>query len=449
MLRPASALLCLALAALVAPAAQAQSRRSTPADRVDVLDTRIDQLAAAAEARVIAWRRHIHEHPELSNRETQTAAYVAAHLRALGLEVETGVARTGVVGVLRGGKPGPIVALRADMDALPVTEDVDLPFRSTVRSVYNGLNVGVMHACGHDAHVAILMGVAEVLAAVKADLPGTVKFIFQPAEEGAPAGEAPAGAELMVREGVLTRAPAPDAIFGLHVTGSFETGQVAARPGSIYASVDDLRIVVRGKQTHGAYPWLGIDPVTVAAQIVLGLQTIPSRQMDITKAPSLVTIGRIEGGVRSNIIPDSVLMVGTIRTLDPAMRAEINTRIRRTAENIAESAGATATVAIGRESAYPVTANHAGLTARMQPVLARVAGAGLVDSPPVLGAEDFSFFAERIPGLFVQLGVRAPGASREEYPSNHSPRFRVDERALVLGVRTLAYLATGYLRGTP
>jgi amidohydrolase len=436
------ALLCLVGLALAAPLARAQS-----GPRAGDLTARLDALAAQVEERVITWRRHIHQHPELSNREVQTAAYVADHLRRLGLEVETGVARTGVVGVLRGGRPGPVVALRADMDALPVTEQVDLPFASRVRAVYNGLDVGVMHACGHDTHVAILMGVAEVLAGVKATLPGTVKFIFQPAEEGAPADEAPAGAELMVMEGVLTTAPAPEAIFGLHVTPTYETGQVAASAGGIYASVDDLRIVVHGRQTHGAYPWLGIDPVTVAAQIALGLQMIPARQMEITKAPSLVTIGRIDGGVRSNIIPDSVLMVGTIRALDDSMRADLHRRIRRTAGHIAQSAGAHASVAIGRESSYPVTSNDAALTARMMPTLRRVAGAGLTDEIPQLGAEDFSFFANRIPGLYLQLGIRPPGASREEYPSNHSPRFRVDERALVLGVRTLAHLTADYLRG--
>ncbi|HYE56850.1 MAG TPA: amidohydrolase [Rhodothermales bacterium] len=436
-------LLTLALFVLATPVVLAQS-----GPNARDLPTRIDALAAQVEARVIQWRRHIHQHPELSNRETQTAAYVADHLRRLGLEVETGVARTGVVGVLRGGRPGPVVALRADMDALPVTEQVDVPFASRVRAVYNGLDVGVMHACGHDAHVAILMGVAEVLSSVKADLPGTVKFIFQPAEEGAPAGEAPAGAELMVREGVLTKAPAPEAIFGLHVTPKYTTGQVAASAGGIYASVDDLRIVVHGRQTHGAYPWLGIDPITTAAQVALGLQMIPARQMEATKAPSLVTIGRIDGGVRSNIIPDSVLMIGTIRALDDSMRAELHRRIQRTTTNIAEAAGARADVYIGRESSYPVTANDAGLLDRMRPTLARTVGTGLVPEEPTLGAEDFSFFAQRIPGLYVQLGIRPEGASLLEYPSNHSPRFRVDERALVLGVRTLAHLATDYLRGT-
>ena len=394
---------------------------------------------------VVAYRRHVHEYPELSNREVETAAYVAEHLRGLGIETQTGVARTGVVGVLRGGRPGPTVALRADMDALPVTERVDLPFASQVRSVYNGMEVGVMHACGHDAHVGMLMGVAEVLAAVRDELPGTVVFLFQPAEEGAPAGEAPAGAELMVIEGALDGV---DAVFGLHVTSTHEVGQLKTRPGSMMASADNLEIIVRGKQTHGAYPWGGVDPVATSALVVTGLQTIVSRQMDLTKAPAVVTIGRIDGGVRSNIIPDSVAMIGTIRALDGAMRAELHDRIRRTATGIAESQGATATVTIADEYGYPVTANSAALLDRMTPTLRRVAGDGLdTDVAPVLGAEDFSYYANEVPGLFLWLGIRTPGASREAFPPNHSPLFRIDEDALPLGVRTLAQLAVGYLEG--
>ena len=435
-LRPALA----ALAALVALPALAQADGPSPD-----LDERVDALVAGVMPDVVEWRRHLHEHPELSNREVETAAYVAAHLRELGMNVQTGVARTGVVGVLRGGRPGPTVALRADMDALPVTEQVDLPFASTVTSVYNGMEVGVMHACGHDAHVGILMGVAEVLAAVRDELPGTVVFLFQPAEEGAPAGEAPAGAEQMVAEGALGDA---EAVFGLHVTSSFEVGELKTRPGGMMASADNLEIVVRGKQTHGAYPWGGVDPVATSALVVTGLQTIVSRQMDLTKAPAVVTIGRIDGGVRSNIIPDSVTMIGTIRALDGAMRAELHDRIRRTATGIAESQGATATVTIADEYGYPVTANDPGLLDRMTPTLARVAGAGLdTEVAPVLGAEDFSYYANEVPGLFLWLGVRTPGASREAFPPNHSPLFRIDEAALPLGVRALAHLAVGYLQG--
>ena len=400
-------------------------------------------LIAEVTPRVIEYRRHVHANPELSNRETETAAYVAAHLRALGMEVQTGVARTGVVGVLRGGRPGPTVALRADMDALPVTEQVGLPFASTVRATYNGLDVGVMHACGHDAHVGILMGVAEVLAAMREDLPGTVRFLFQPAEEGAPAGEAPAGAEQMVAEGALGDA---EAVFGLHVTSSHEVGQLKTRPGAMMASADDLRIVVRGKQTHGAYPWGGVDPIAASAQIVNGLQTIVSRQMDITRAPAVVTIGRIDGGVRSNIIPDSVLMIGTVRALDAEMRVQLHERIRRTATSIAEASGATAEVTLAGEYGYPVTANSAALLARMTPTLRAVAGDGLdTEVAPVLGAEDFSYYANEVPGLFLWLGIRTPGASREDFPPNHSPLFRIDEAALPMGVEALTRLALDYL----
>ena len=430
----------VALAALVALPALAQADGPAAPD----LAERVDALVADVVPDVVTWRRHIHEHPELSNREVETAAYVAAHLRGLGMDVQTGVARTGVVGVLRGGRPGPTVALRADMDALPVTEQVDLPFASTVTSVYNGMEVGVMHACGHDAHVGILMGVAEVLAAVRDELPGTVVFLFQPAEEGAPAGEAPAGAEQMVAEGALGDA---EAVFGLHVTSSFEVGELKTRPGGMMASADNLEIVVRGKQTHGAYPWGGVDPVATSALVVTGLQTIVSRQMDLTKAPAVVTIGRIDGGVRSNIIPDSVTMIGTVRALDDGMRAELHDRIRRTATSIAESQGATATVTIADEYGYPVTANDPALLERMTPTLARVAGGGLDTAvAPVLGAEDFSYYANEVPGLFLWLGVRTPGASREQFPPNHSPLFRIDEDALPLGVRALAQLAVGYLQ---
>ena len=405
----------------------------------------LDARVAAVMPSVIEHRRHVHQNPELSNRETETAAYVADHLARLGLEVRRGVARTGVVGTLRGAQPGPTVALRADMDALPVTEQVDLPFASTVRAVYNGLDVGVMHACGHDAHVGILMGVAEVLAGMRDELAGTVVFLFQPAEEGAPAGESPAGAEAMVAEGVLDGV---DAVFGLHVTSSFEVGELKTRPGSMMASADDLRIVVHGKQTHGAYPWGGVDPIATSALIVTGLQTIVSRQLDLTKAPAVVTIGRIDGGVRSNIIPDSVLMIGTVRALDAGMRDELHTRIRRTVALIAESQGATAEVTLAGEYGYPVTANDADLLLRMTPTLARVAGAGFDPAvAPVLGAEDFSYYANEVPGLFVWLGIRTPGASREAFPPNHSPLFRIDEDALPLGVRALTELALDYLEG--
>ena len=431
----------LALLAALPTVAQPRVGAGQPAG----LQARLDAAVAEVMPRVVEWRRHVHQNPELSNREMETAAYVADHLRRLGIEVETGVARTGVVGTLRGGRPGPTVALRADMDALPVTEQTGLPYASTVRTVYNGLDVGVMHACGHDAHVGMLMGVAEVLAEVREDLPGTVVFLFQPAEEGAPAGESPAGAEAMVLEGAIDGV---DAVFGVHVTSSFEVGELKTRPGAMMASADDLRIVVRGKQTHGAYPWGGVDPIATSALIVNGLQTIVSRQMDLTKAPAVVTIGRIDGGVRSNIIPDSVLMIGTVRALDDGMRAGLHDRIRRTATQIAESQGATAEVTIAAEYGYPVTANSAALLRQMTPTLAAVAGDGLdTEVAPVLGAEDFSYYANEVPGLFLWLGIRTPGASRDLFPPNHSPLFRIDEDALPLGVRALAHLAVDYLEG--
>ncbi|HEX2061018.1 MAG TPA: amidohydrolase [Thermoanaerobaculia bacterium] len=406
------------------------------------LRPRIDAAAAGVESKVIAIRRDIHQHPELGNREFRTAKLVADRLRELGIEVQEKVAHTGVVGILRGGRPGKVVALRADMDALPVTEQVDLPFASKVRTEYNGQEVGVMHACGHDAHVAILLGVAEVLSGIRKELPGTVKFIFQPAEEGAPQGEE-GGAALMVKEGALEN-PKVDAIFGLHVTSRYAVGEIAYRPEGMMAAVDSFKIVVRGKQTHGAYPWLGVDPIVVASQIVLGLQTIPSRQLDSTLAPSVVTVGAIHGGVRNNIIPDEVEMIGTIRSLEAKMRDDIHARIRRTAESIATAAGATADVTI--TTGYPITYNDPALTEQSLPSLRASAGANqvrLVNA--VLGAEDFSFFQQKVPGLFFWLGTRPANQTPEQAPSNHSPLFYVDESGLGLGVRALANVAVDYL----
>jgi len=402
----------------------------------------VDAGAKKIEAKVIEWRRDIHQNPELGNRETRTAKLVADHLKKLGIETTTGIAHTGVVGILRGGKPGRVVALRADMDALPVTEEVDLPFASKVRSTYNGQDVGVMHACGHDAHVAILMGVAEVLAGMKGDLAGTVKFIFQPAEEGAPAGEE-GGAELMVKQGVLNN-PKVDAIFGIHIGSRGAVGELTYRSGSFMAAVDSVKIKVTGKQTHGAYPWLGVDPIVVSSQIIMGLQTIPSRQLNVTTAPSIVTIGSIHGGVRNNIIPDEVEMLGTLRSLDPEMRKQIHERVKRTVSMIAESAGAKAIVDI--ETGYPITYNDPALTAKMLPTLVRVAGKDNVrEIPPVLGAEDFSFFQEKVPGLFVFVGTRPKNQTPEQAPANHSPLFYVDESGLQTGTRTLLHLTIDYL----
>ena len=401
----------------------------------------IDSLCSEVEPRVIAWRRDIHQHPELSNREIRTAKLVADHLRQLGMEVKTEVAHTGVVGILRGTTTDRVVALRADMDALPVTEAVDVPFASQVRAQYRGQEVGVMHACGHDAHVAILMGVAEVLSKVSDRLPGTVKFIFQPAEEGAPAGEE-GGAALMIREGVLDD-PKPSAIFGLHVM-PFPAGRLGYRSGPFMASADRLSIVVRGRQTHGALPWSGVDPITVAAQVVLGLQTIVSRQVDLTAAPVVISIGSIHGGVRENIIPGEVEMLGTIRVLHPDMRDVIHQRIKNTAEKIAESAGATAEVAI--ENGYPVTVNDPDLTERMVPVLQRVVGKDAVFAvPPLTVAEDFSCYQQKVPGMFFLLGITPKGTDPTKAAPNHSPHFFVDESALVVGVRSLSHLALAQL----
>ncbi len=406
-----------------------------------VLASDIERLSSQIESEVIAWRRDIHQNPELGNREFRTSALVADHLRSLGLPVQTGVAHTGVVALLRGALPGPVVALRADMDALPVTEAVDLPFASRATTQYNGWEVGVMHACGHDNHVAILMGVARILAELRDRIPGTVKFIFQPAEEGAPAGEQ-GGADLMIREGVLED-PVPEAIFGLHVFPG-DVGRIRYRPGGALASADGLRILVRGSQTHGAQPWGGVDPIVVASQIVLGLQTIVSRQVDLTASPSVVTIGSIHGGVRGNIIPDEVEMVGTIRTFDPNVQQELHRRIRQTASSIAAASGATAETDI--YLGVPVTVNDPGLTAMMVPTLERVAGPdGLSLSPPLTGSEDFAFFAERIPGLYISLGVTPRGADMDTVPVNHSPKFYADEGALIVGVRALANMAVDYL----
>lgn len=407
-------------------------------------DADVQRRVDAVTPKVVAWRRDIHQHPELGNREVRTARLVADHLRSLGLEVQTGVAHTGVVAVLKGGRPGPVVALRADMDALPVTEQVNLPFASKVKTEYNGQEVGVMHACGHDNHVAILLGAAEVLAGMRAELPGTVKFIFQPAEEGPPAGEE-GGAKMMVKEGVLDN-PRPEAIFGLHVgVIPAPVGTISYRPRGAMAAADGLRIVVRGKQTHGAVPWSGVDPIVVSAQIVQGLQTITSRQSNLTTAPVVVTIGSISGGVRGNIIPDSVVMVGTVRTLDREMQGEVHARIRRTAEMIAQSAGATAEV-FADIGAAPLTYNDPSLTDKMVPTLQRVAGAERVHLvPPTMGAEDFSEFQKQVPGLFVFLGVVPAGQDLATVAPNHSPMFFADEGALPVGVRAMAQLAIDYL----
>jgi len=421
--------LATALAFLTIAAAPLAAQSSNP------LHGTLDELAAAINDQVVAWRRDIHANPELGMQEFRTAGLVADHLTSLGIHVQTGIAGTGVVGVLEGGRPGPVVALRADMDGLPVTELADVPFASRVTTQWQGREVGVMHACGHDNHVAILMGVASVLAEMRDDLPGTVKFLFQPAEEG------PGGAEPMIAEGVMEGV---DAVFGLHVFPD-RVGTIRTRAGGMLASSDGLRIVVRGVQTHGAYPWDGVDPIVTASQIVMGLQQIVSRQIDTSGSTAIVTIGQIEGGNRGNIIPDTVLMVGTIRTLDPEQQDDVHDRIRRIATNIAEANGAVADVTIDR--GYPVTVNDPTLTDRMLPSLERVVGNRLGEMTPTLGAEDFSYFAMEAPGLFINLGVGADDPSLVH--PNHSPYFYADERALPIGVRALASLAVDYLTGRP
>lgn len=434
-----AAVLLLALA-LAAPAAARQSPEPSPHLH------RIAALAAELEPKVVAWRRDIHEHPELSNREFRTGELVADHLESLGIEVTRNVAHTGVVGVLRGGRPGPVVALRADMDALPVPERNDLPFRSRATGEYNGETVPVMHACGHDTHVAILMGVAEALAGMRDELSGTVKFLFQPAEEGAPAGEE-GGAELMVAEGALGN-PDVDVVFGLHISAQLDVGKVSTRPGPLMASSQDYRIVIRGTQAHGATPWLGVDPIVTASQVVTGLQTIVARNVNITEIPAIVTVGKFSGGVRSNIIPEEVELVGTIRTFGEEQKETVHRRIREIAEHVAASAGASADVTIPLSTDYPVTVNDDALTARGVAVLKQVAGDdGVVESDLITGAEDFSYFAREVPGFFFFLGGKPLDVPVAESAAHHTPDFFVHEDALELGVRSMLALTLDALGG--
>jgi amidohydrolase len=408
------------------------------------LDEAIATAARGVESRVVAWRRDIHQHPELGNREFRTSALVAQHLRSLGIEVREKVAHTGVVGVLRGGRPGPVVALRADMDALPVTEEVDVPFRSTARTDWNGTSCGVMHACGHDALTAILMGVAEVLAGLRDRIPGAVKFLFQPAEEGAP-GDEEGGARLMIEQGCMDD-PKVGAVFGLHVTSNHPTGMLGYRSGPLMASSDELRVFLRGVQTHGAMPWRGADPIVVGAQVVVGLQTIVSRRLDITHEPSVLTIGVFQGGNRVNIIPDEVKLEGTIRAFDERQRGEIHEHVKRITGMIAAAGGAKADVRIKR--GYDVVVNDPALSDWSVPVLRRVAGesnVGIVDK--VCGAEDFSFYQKVVPGFFFRVGCTPPDRDLRTAAPNHSPRLFVDEACLPLGVRALATLAAAWLSG--
>lgn len=422
----------LALLAGASLAAEAQ-RGPTASD----LMRAVEQRLPAVMPKVVAWRRDIHANPELSFEERRTAVLVAEHLRWLGMEVQTEVGRTGVVGILRGGRPGPVVALRADMDGLPVTELVDVPFRSRVRTQWQGQEVGVMHACGHDNHVAILMGTAEVLAGMREQLPGTIKFVFQPAEEGL------GGARAMIEDGV-NQNPRPDAWFGLHVWPT-RVGNIGVRAGPEMAAAGNFKIIVKGVQTHGSQPWSGVDPIVVSSQIVLGLQTIVSRQTNISVLPAVLTVGQIQGGNRSNIIPDSVVMVGTLRTFDDGMRADIARRIERTAMDIASASGATAIVTVDRGGL--VLANDTSLTERMIPVLRRSAGAGgFTLMNPIMGSEDFPEFTREIPGVFFFLGVTPMDKDPATVPVNHSPLFFADEGALETGVRAMANMAVEYLR---
>ncbi|GAB2530184.1 amidohydrolase [Rufibacter soli] len=406
------------------------------------LHAQIDLMANKLEPKVIQWRRDFHQNPELSNREVKTAEKIAKHLKSLGLEVKTGVAKTGVIGILKGGQPGPVVALRADMDALPVTERNSLPFASKVRTTFNNQEVGVMHACGHDAHVAMLMGVAEVLSSMKKDLKGTVKFIFQPAEEGSAPGQV-GGAKLMVQEGVL-ESPKVDAIFGMHIRSDVEVGTITYRPQGMMASSDNFKITVKGQQAHGGTPWMGVDPIVTSAYIVTALQTIVSRQLDVTNAGAVVTVGAINGGVRANIVPSQVEMIGTIRALDVPMQQQIHERLKKTVTSIAIGAGATAEVQI--QEMTPVTYNHEKLTAHMLPALQRVAGQNQVKlTKPVTIAEDYAYFQQKVPGLYLFLGGMPKGQDPAKAPSHHTPDFYIDESGLKLGVKAMSALALEYL----
>ena len=408
------------------------------------LKKQVSLKADALESQVITWRRDFHANPELGNHEVRTSAIIAKHLQSLGMQVQTGIATTGVVGILKGGKPGPVVALRADMDALPVTERTPVPFASKVKTMYNGQEVGVMHACGHDSHMAILMAVAEILSSMKSELHGTVKFIFQPAEEGVPVGEK-GGAEEMVKEGVMEN-PKVDVVFGLHINSQTEVGKIGYRPGGTMAGVNDMQIIVKGRSAHGAYPWSSIDPIVVSAQIINSLQTIVSRNLNVTENPAIVTIGAIKGGNRSNIIPETVEMLGTLRAFTASDERMLIERVTQIATKTAEAAGATAEVRIPYSSHYPVTYNDPALTEKMVPTLQAAAGPGnLLLRPPVTGAEDFSFYQQKVPGIFFFLGGMPKGGNALTAPSHHTPDFYIDESGFTLGVKALCDLTLDYM----
>ncbi len=402
----------------------------------------IDEQTDKIFDQVVDWRRHFHQNPELSNREEETAKFIADYLRDLGIKVEAGVAHTGVVGVLEGGKKGPVVGLRADIDALPVKERADVPFKSTKTTTYLGKEVGVSHACGHDAHIAMLMGAAKILSNMKEELQGTVKFIFQPAEEGAPPGEE-GGAELMVKEGVLED-PDVDVVFGQHINSQTEVGKIRYRPEGTMAASDRFVITVNGKQTHGSTPWTGVDPIVTSAKIIEGLQSIISRQTELTKAAAVISVGKIESGVRNNIIPEEAEMIGTIRTLDTGMQDIIHRKIRHVVTKTAESMGATAEVKI--EEGYPVTYNDPELTEQMLPTLQGIAGSDdVILSDAITGAEDFSFFQKEVPGLYWFVGGMPKGMNPAEAPPHHTPDFYIEEEGMKLGIKSMVGLTVDFM----
>jgi amidohydrolase len=411
-----------------------------PENNAQSLNEKADSKAVAIEKQVIEWRRHFHENPELSNREFETAKRIAEELTSMGLDVDTGIAKTGVIGVLETGKPGPTIAMRADIDGLPVVERADLSFKSTKKTTFLGNDVGIMHACGHDTHIAMLLGAAKILTSMKAELTGKFVFVFQPAEEGAPPGEE-GGAKLMVKEGIIDTYGI-DVFFGQHISSGLEAGKIRYKVGGIMAASDRFTIKVKGKQTHGSRPWGGVDPIVTASQIIMGLQTIISRQTELTKEAAVITVGKISGGVRSNIIPEEVEMVGTIRTLDTDMQEIIHEKIRKTATLIAEAQGAVAEVDI--QIGYPVTYNNPELTRKMLQSLFDAAGEDNVFvTPAVTGAEDFSFFAKEVPGLYFFVGGKTPG-NDEAFP-HHTPDFFIDESGMIVGVKAMCHLAIDYM----
>lgn len=439
MLSLRSAILPALLATGLAPVAHAQPTPPPSVERPEVI-----AAAKAVQQKVVAWRRDFHQHPELSNREQRTSAKVAEHLRALGLKPRTGIAHHGVVAIIEGGKPGPKLALRADMDALPVTEQVDLPFASKVTTTFNGQTTGVMHACGHDAHTGILLGIADALVAMRKDLPGQVMLVFQPAEEGVPPGEE-GGAPMMLKDG-LFKDFKPDAMFGLHVFSTLQAGRIGVRQGPLMAASDRFTIKIKGRQTHGSRPWGGIDPVVAAADVINTAQTIVSRRTDIAKLPAVVTFGTIQGGIRFNIIPDEVVMSGTIRTFDEGMREKIFADLRNVATHVSAAHGASADAQVPDAAGNPVTFNDPALTARMTPSLEAVAGKGnVVETPLQMGAEDFSYFAKEVPAMYFFVGATAKGIDPATAPSNHSPQFLLDESALDLGLRALLQVTLDFL----